>query len=100
MTQDVDIRSPRAVDLAKELRAFLNQRFHIAVRVPEVREGLGYRLYQIQKPKNRHLVDDRPVATLPLAQRVQEVLVVTPAELVAGKVVAYLPLNRSARKKR
>src|ERR1700722_9265976 len=61
MTQDVDIASTRAVELAEELRAFLNQRFHIAVRVREVREGLGYRIYQVQKPKNRHLVDFRPV---------------------------------------
>jgi hypothetical protein len=89
MTQDVDILSPRAVELAEELREYLNQRFHIAVRVREIREGLGYRLYQVQKPKNRHLVDVRPVAVLPPAQRVEEVLVVTPAELVAGKVLAY-----------
>jgi hypothetical protein len=89
MTQDVDILSPRAVELAEELREYLNQRFHIAVRVRDIREGLGYRLYQVQKPKNRHLVDVRPVAALPPAQRVEEVLVVTPAELVAGKVLAY-----------
>jgi hypothetical protein len=89
MTQDVDILSPRAAALCEELREYLNLRFHIAVRVREVREGLGYRLYQIQKPKNRHLVDVRPVASLPPAQRVQEILVVTPAELVAGKVLAY-----------
>src|SRR6516225_7295921 len=70
MTQDVDILSPRAVELAEELREYLNQRFHIAVRVRDIREGLGYRLYQVQKPKNRHLVDVRPVAALPPAQRV------------------------------
>ena len=63
------------------LRDFLNQRFHIAVRVRDVREGLGYRIYQVQKPKNRHLVDLRPVAEMPPAQRVNEVLVVTPPEL-------------------
>src|SRR6516225_828901 len=44
MTQDVDILSPRAVELAEELREYLNQRFHIAVRVRDIREGLGYRL--------------------------------------------------------
>jgi len=33
MTQDVDILSVRVVEFAEELRAFLNQRFHIAVRV-------------------------------------------------------------------
>jgi ribonuclease BN (tRNA processing enzyme) len=89
MTQDVDIASTRAEDLAEELRKFLYARFHIAVRVREVREGLGYRIYQVKKPKNRHLVDVRPVDKLPPAQRVKKVLVVTPPELIAGKVMAY-----------
>jgi hypothetical protein len=89
MTQDVDIASPRAEELAEELRAFLNKRFHIAVRVRSVREGIGYRIYQVQKPKNRHLVDVRPIDALPPCQRVEEVLVVTPPELIAGKVMAW-----------
>src|SRR5205085_9412628 len=33
MTQDVDIISTRAVELAEELRQYLNTRFQIAVRV-------------------------------------------------------------------
>src|SRR5229473_559578 len=49
MTQDVDIASPRAAELAEELRAFLNQRFRIAVRVRGVKEGMGYRIYQVKK---------------------------------------------------
>jgi hypothetical protein len=89
MTQDVDILSVRAVELIEEIRDFINKRFHIAVRVREVREGLGYRLYQVQKPKNRHLVDVRPVPALPPTQRVEEVLVVTPPELIASKVRAF-----------
>jgi hypothetical protein len=88
MTQDVDIASPRAAELAKELRAYLNQRFHVAVRVRTVERGIGYRIYQVRKPQNRHLVDVRPVAALPPAQRVKEVLVVTPPELIAEKVAA------------
>src|SRR5437870_108547 len=52
LTQDVDIASPRAAELAEELCQFLNKRFHIAVRVRNIREGLSYRIYQIQKPKN------------------------------------------------
>jgi hypothetical protein len=80
MTQDVDIASPRAEELAEELRAFLNKRFHIAVRVRSVREGIGYRIYQVQKPKNRHLVDVRPIESLPPCQRVEKVLVITPPE--------------------
>lgn len=89
MTQDVDILALHAPELAEELRQFLNTRFHIAIRVRQVREGLGYRLYQIQKLRNRHLVDIRPVEELPPTQRLAEILVVTPAELIAGKVRAY-----------
>ncbi len=89
MTQDVDIASPRAEELAEEIRQFLNNRFHIAVRVRSVREGIGYRIYQVQKPKNRHLVDVRPIDVLPPCQRVEKVLVVTPPELIAGKVLAW-----------
>lgn len=97
MTQDVDIASPRAVELADELRAFLNQRFHIAVRVRDIRDGLGYRIYQVQKPKNRHLVDLRPVEVLPPAQRIKQVLVVTPPELIANKVISMVSRDHKAK---
>jgi hypothetical protein len=89
MTQDVDLMSQRAPELAKELRAYLNERFHIAVRVRAVRGGIGYRLYQVQQPSNRHLVDIRPVDELPPTERVAEVLVVAPAELIAQKVASW-----------
>jgi len=90
MTQDVDIASPRAEALAEELRSFLNQKFHIAVRVRTVREGIGYRIYQIQKPENRHLVDVRPINALPPHQRVEGVLVVTPPQLICEKVLSMV----------
>src|SRR5229473_6577726 len=90
MTQDVDIASIRAVELAEELRKYLNQKFHIAVRVRKVREGLGYRIYQVRKPDNRHLIDIRPVDELPPSQRVKKVLVVTPPELIANKVTSMV----------
>jgi hypothetical protein len=89
MTQDVDIASTRAEELAEELRRLIHERFHIAIRVREVKDGIGYRVYQVKKPQNRHLVDVRPVESLPPAQRVQKVLVVTPEELIANKVIAY-----------
>ncbi len=89
MTEDVDIVSTRAKDLAEELRTHLNELFQIAVRLRTVRDGIGYRLYQKAKPKNRHLVDLRPVETLPPTQRVDGVLVLTPPEIIAGKVMAY-----------
>ncbi len=89
MTQDIDILSVRAEEVAQELRDYLNQRFHIALRVRKVRQGRGYRLYQVQKSGNRHLVDVRYVEMLPLAQRIAHVLVAAPAELIASKVIAY-----------
>jgi hypothetical protein len=97
MTQDVDIASNRAEELAEELRKFLNQRFHIAVRVRRVREGIGYRLYQMRKPEHRHLVDVRPVTELPPAKRVKKVLVVTPPELIANKVVSTVSRQKTAK---
>lgn len=90
MTQDVDIASPRAAELAEELRAYLNMKFHIAVRVRKVRDGLTYPIYQLRRPQNRHLVDLRPVAELPPCQRVKRVLVVTPAELISNKVISMV----------
>lgn len=89
MTQDIDLLSTRAADLAQELREHLSQKFHIAIRVQEIGEGRGYRLFQVQKSGNRHLVDIRPVLALPPAQRIEEVLVIAPADLIAGKVIAY-----------
>ncbi len=52
-------------------------------------EGRGYRLFQVQKTGTRHLVDIRPVDRLPLAQRIAEIWVMMPTELIASKVIAY-----------
>jgi len=42
MTEDVDILSPRAADLAEELRRQLSDQFHITVRERTIRDGSGY----------------------------------------------------------
>ena len=89
MSQDIDLLSTRAAELAEELRTHLSDRFPVAVRVREVADGRGYRLYQIQKTGNRHLVDIRLVTSLPPSQRIAQVLVVSPEELIALKVIAY-----------
>ena len=88
MTEDVDIVSPRARELAEELRHYLGERFHIAMRIRSVRGGIWFRLYQLVKPKYRHLADVRPVDTLPPAGLIDGVLVVTPIEVIAGKVIS------------
>ena len=89
MSQDIDLVSTRAEELAEELREHLSERFHIAVRVREIGAGKGYRLFQIQKPRNRHLVDLRMVESLPPAQRIEDVLVTSPPDLIAQKVISY-----------
>jgi len=89
MTQDIDLISSRAAELAEELRNYLSRRFHIAVRIREVGEGRGYRLFQVQKSGNRHLVDLRAAEKLPPARRIAQVLVMEPADLIASKVVSY-----------
>lgn len=89
MSQDIDLLSTRAAELAEELRAFLSERFHIAVRIREVTDGRGCKLYQARKSGNRYLVDIRLAQTLPPARRIAEVLVASPEQLVALKVIAY-----------
>lgn len=88
-TQDVDLMSTRAADLAEELREHLSQRFHIAVRVRQIKDGLGYRIFQLQKTGNRHLVDVRSVSSFPPMQVIEGIQVLTPAELIASKVISH-----------
>jgi Nucleotidyl transferase AbiEii toxin, Type IV TA system len=89
MSQDIDLLATRADELAEDLRKYLTDRFHIAVRVRTIGAGKGYRLFQIQKPRNRHLVDVRNTESLPHAERIEDVLVISPPELIAHKVVSY-----------
>lgn len=89
MTQDIDLMSTHAASLAEELREYLSERFTIAVRIREVAKAKGFRLFQIQKSGNRHLVDVRSVAELPKANRIQEISIASPPELMAQKVFSY-----------
>ena len=89
MTQDVDVLSPRAAKVAELLRDYLHERFHIAVRIREVAQGRGYRLYQVRKPDNRHLVDVRQTDSLPQTRQISGIPVIAPADLIASKVISY-----------
>ncbi len=89
MSEDVDVLSTGAAELAGEIRQLLNKTFHIAVRVREVAGGQGFRIYQVRKPKNRHLVDVRAVAALPPSERVNNLLVLAPIDLIAAKTIAF-----------
>ncbi|HKO99148.1 MAG TPA: nucleotidyl transferase AbiEii/AbiGii toxin family protein [Pyrinomonadaceae bacterium] len=89
MTQDIDLMSTRANELAEELRSHLSELFHIAVRIRVIGESKGFRLFQVQKSGNRHLVDIRPVESLPPSQKIEDIRVISPAELIAHKVISY-----------
>lgn len=88
MTQDVDLLATNAAGLAEDLRAHLATTFHVAMRVREVAAGVEFRIYQVQKPKNRHLVQVRQVPELPAHRVVDGIRVIAPADLVAMKASA------------
>lgn len=88
-TQDVDIMSNRAHEFAEELRQYLSDRFHIAVRVREIRDK-GLRIYQTRKEGNRHLVDVRIQPEFPDNEIVEGIRILTPPELIAAKVTAFI----------
>ena len=89
MTQDVDVLSVRAKELAEELRGYLGDTFHIAVRVREIGDGRGFRIYQVRSEGNRHLVDLRSVRELPNSEIIENVRILSPAELIASKIVSF-----------
>lgn len=87
MTQDVDVLSTRAAEIAEELRTRLAEEFHIAVRVGVVAGGKGFRIYELRQPKNRHFADVRQVDQLPPTQLVADVRVPLPEKLIALKLI-------------
>jgi len=97
MSQDVDILTLNGEALAEALREHLNTRFGIATRVRVVAGGAGWRVYQIQKPKNRYLVDLRGVDRLPPCQRRERILIPEPAELISQKVISVVGRSRTAK---
>lgn len=88
MTQDVDLLSTDAKNLAEELREFLSEKFRIAVRVREIGDK-GLRIYQVRKEGNRHLIDVRAVAEFPETRTIEAIRVLSPVELMTSKVVSY-----------
>lgn len=87
MTSDVDVLTTNAPRVAEELKERLGKKFHIAIRVREA-TGEGLRVYQIQKPKNRHLIDVRETLRLPPSRVFRGVQTVAPVELAAMKAEA------------
>ncbi|MCG3118467.1 MAG: hypothetical protein ALAOOOJD_00678 [bacterium] len=88
-TQELDLLSTRTAKLATELRDYLNRRFRIFLLIRRLNKGEGRRIYQATKDGNHFLIDIRPVAKLPQAKAIAQVLFIEPAELIASKVIAY-----------
>ena len=88
MTQDVDLLSTDAKNVAEELRALLSGKFHIAVRIREIGDK-GLRIYQVRKEGNRHLIDIRSVTELPEMQKVEDIQVLSPLELIVSKIISF-----------
>lgn len=89
MTNDVDLMATDAAGLAESLRSSMSARFHIAVRVRQPKEHPGaFRIYQVMKPRNRHLVDIRLVMQLPPHCRIGGIPVIDPAVLAAMKAIS------------
>lgn len=97
MTQDVVLLSTRAAGLAEDLRERLGEQLHVAARVREVIPGRGFRVYQLRKSSNRHLVDVRQTDALPSSQRFGRIQVIAPVELIAMKVMSLV--HRAGRPK-
>ncbi len=89
MTQDIDILASHTDEIAEELKRYLGDKFHIAVRARKVKNDRGCRLYQIQKSGNRHLADIRQMDQLPHTQQIAGIQVITPSELIASKTISY-----------
>ena len=88
MTQDIDLLSTDAKHLAEELKSFLSEKFHIAVRIREIGDK-GLRIYQVRKEGNRHLINIRIVTEFPETEIVENIQVLSPLELIASKVISY-----------
>jgi len=69
----------------------------IVLRTREVGSGRGYRIYQIRKPRNRHLVDVRNLEKLPLNQRIKGILVPRPEELICQKIISMVGRPKTAK---
>ena len=88
-TQDVDILSTRARELAGELREYLTDRFHISIRIREIGDRKRFRDYKTRKEGNRHLVNIRPVDVIPATEAFEVIRVLSPAELIASKIISF-----------
>src|SRR5690606_5200552 len=87
-TQDVDIMSTRAAELAEELRSYLSDRFGIAVRIREIRDK-GFRIYQTRKEGDRQLSHIRILDRQAATRVIETINFLTASELISSMMVSY-----------
>jgi len=66
----------------------LSETFHIAVRVREIKEK-GFRVYQVRKEANRHLVDVRQIEKFPETETIENIQILSPLELITSKIISF-----------
>lgn len=88
MTQDVDLMATEAEAFAEAICGHLHGELKIAVRTRTVASGKGFRIFQLRKPSNRHLIDVRQVDQLPQCRLNDGIRVVEPFELIALKTIS------------
>lgn len=88
MTEDLDVMARDPIAIAEAIRTRLAARFHIAARIRKVADGRGMWVYQLRKPRNRHLVDVRAAEHLPPCRVIERVQVIAPDALAAMKADA------------
>ena len=88
MTQGVDIASPRAAELAEQLRAHLNARFHVAIRV-ENRRRTGLPLVPGPEAEEPPLGGRAPGWGFAAGAANRRRIGRFAEELIAGKLIAY-----------
>lgn len=88
MTADVDIQTLQGQLLVTQMSEHLHNEFYIATRSREVKPGEAWRIYQVLKSGNRHLVDIRQVDHLPEFEVINHIQVLSPLELINAKIVS------------
>ena len=83
-TSDVDVLTTRPAEVAAAVVDAVRKRCGVTLSIAEGRNGLV--LNRPDRPRGCHVADVRPVDRLPPVRRIERVLVVAPAELLAGKL--------------
>jgi len=93
-SDDVDVLSTDGEGLAQELATQLCARFHTGFVVRSDAGGVRHRVHELRAPKERPFCDVRTVAALPPFEVHDQLQIVAPVGLVAGKTMRYAARRR------